>query len=125
MRYEVDNIAIIRRRNKPQQPCYKNWKNYDNAILENNLKSVGCRLPFQNVHIRLPLCNTSQSMKEAWTNSPELEYGQNIQPCRSMIKISYRFDETNIRDIWEKFNDIFMLHLAFRNPFFTEITLNR
>ena len=125
MRYEVDNVAIIRRRNKPQQPCHINWKNYDNAILENYLKPVGCRLPFQNVHITLPLCNTSQSMKEAWTNSPELEYGQNIQPCRSMLHLGYRFDETNIKDIWEKFDDVFILKLAFPNPFFREITLNR
>ena len=122
MRYDVDNVAKIRRRNKPQQPCDTNWKNYDNAIIENNLKFVGCRLPFQNVHIRLPLCNTSQSMKKAWTNSPELAYAQNIQPCKSMIKIGYRFDETNTNG---KLVDIFTLQLAFPNPFFREITLDR
>ena len=125
MRYDVDNVAIIMRRNKPQQPCNENWKHYDNEILENYVKSNRCRLPFQNVNTKLPLCNTSQAIKAAWINSPALLQAQNDQPCKSMIKISYRFDEFIIKDRKHRYDDLFILRLAFHNPFFREITLER
>ena len=132
MRFKVDNIEVIKRRNKARQPCHENWKHYDDAVLEEYLSKTGCRLSFHKMDANLSLCsNASGAAKDVWMNSPSIEMTNNIQPCRSMIKMDYRFEETYIAHEIEKseqrdeLEHAFSIKLSFNNPYFKEITQER
>ena len=132
MRFKVDNIEVIQRRNKAQKPCHEHWKHYDDAVFEKYLSTMGCRLPFHKMGSKLSLCsNTSGAAKEVWKNSPSIKNTDNIQPCKSMIKIDYRFEESSIEHEAEQseqkdeLEHAFAVKLSFPNPYFKEITQER
>ena len=135
MRFKVDNMEVIRRRNKAQRPCQENWMDYDNSVLKEYLNGVGCRMPFHDANIiKLPLCNKSESIKKVWSEAPSLASlgkSKNIPPCKSMVKIGYRFDEGDLvtknkqsEDSWKFRSNQFAVLLSY-NPYFKEIVQER
>lgn len=67
-----------------QENCVPQSKNYDQHILENYLKSVGCKAPYHFKSIDLPICQEKSDM----FNSGDLLFKRQ-PPCAEISKIDY------------------------------------
>lgn len=45
---KMNEVEVIRYRNKKSRSCMKNWKNFDNMLLNDIMKTAGCRPPHWN-----------------------------------------------------------------------------
>ena len=71
MSFNVKNMyAGMYRFKGDKKGCIRNWRNYDHIIMEEHLKSVGCKTPDQIINSTWPLCKscllyTSPSPRDA------------------------------------------------------------
>ena len=48
MDFRVKNVDVISRRNKPQEPCIMEWKNFDENVMNGMAMQAGCRPKYWN-----------------------------------------------------------------------------
>ena len=96
MEFGVKNVEVITRRNRVQEPCEKDWKNYDKYIMNEMLRKAGCRPPHWKTDLDLSICSDPQQMKifSRQPNTAELE--SFIQPCKIINKLDYTYEEYDI-----------------------------
>ena len=95
-RYIVKSVEIIERRNKRRRPC-KVWEDYDDCIISNHIRKVGCRAPYRKPVDGIPICSTGRSMKNASSLHIQNDHDQMLlPPCKYMGKILYEFEETDM-----------------------------
>lgn len=92
LRYKVKGVELIRRRNKRNRPCYKDWTNYDAMIMENHAKVLGCTPPYFNPIPNIPYCSNKDQMAASPLNLRFDDYGTH-PPCEGMEKIDLTFEE--------------------------------
>ena len=82
-------IEILSHRNKPNRRCFEDWMYYDDLILKDHIKKVGCRAPYQNIYKHLPACDTEEKMKQSIFNIQTLP---NLPvPCQEMSQLAFDF----------------------------------
>ena len=62
-RFKVSKVEILRRRYKQRLPCIENWEEFDNLVVRNHVKTIGCRPTYLNpttVGSEIPLCSTKE-----------------------------------------------------------------
>ena len=126
MRYAIDGVEVVKRRNKKSRPCY-DWSNFDASIIENQIKSVGCRASYQPTIADVPVCSSKDGTKNASQDRVKLEYGIE-PPCKSMETIYYTYSEEdfspeNKEDFSER--DMVTIYIAPYNKKFKEILQTR
>ena len=95
-RFIIKSVEIIERRNKRRRPCRK-WEDYDDSIVTNHIRKVGCRAPYQKAVDDIPLCSTKGSMRDASSLHIHNAHDQMLlPPCKYMGKILYDFEETDM-----------------------------
>ena len=95
MRFRINGVEILRRRNKNSRPCDNNLVNYDDHVISKHTTTVGCRAPYQNPSNKIAQCSTKDKMKEARFNLGSNQY-RTIPPCKAMEKIYYTYDESDL-----------------------------
>ena len=95
--FKVTTVELLKRRNKPSQPCLTDWKELDNWILRQHIRDVGCRAPYMNVYKNLQICKTKSKMKESVF---DWEYASNKYPppCETASNIGYTFSSVATQD---------------------------
>ena len=86
MRFDIKTVERIRRRNKKYHPCLENWNSYDSEVLEEHIKSTGCRAPYQNRIENVPACSTQQQIKKSMFILRNDGY-QKDPPCQGMKEL--------------------------------------
>ena len=121
MLFKIIGVEVIKRRISGRKSCYENWKNYDDFLLVEHLKKVGCRMPYLLNMDEFPLCNSQNTMqmsqwylKRSFSNVPP--------PCKSMQKIYHSYDEQETP--WVK-EGVFRVKIWFSDQQFKEITQTR
>ena len=99
MRYRIDGVEVIKKRNKNSHPC-KDRENLDQSIIEHHVKKVGCRTSYQPIVDGVPKCLTKESTKNATLIQNRLRqikaaYGID-PPCKLMEKIYYTYTEGDL-----------------------------
>ena len=62
----ISNMISLRRRNTYREPCNTNYKNFDEDVLKQLSKAVGCTPLFWGLkNTGMPTCNTKEDMKAA------------------------------------------------------------
>ena len=91
MEFYVEDIGVMKHRNKPKQKCVKDWKNYDQRVMDMIMtKSAGCRPPHWDTSLNLSLCTTRDQMKffrdqpSKWHLPP---------PCNTIQRLRYAYYE--------------------------------
>jgi len=123
-RFRINQMEIIKRRNKYQKRCNVDWENHDNNILMKHLRRVGCRAPYQNSTVEFRNCSTSDEMKKARFSLRFDEYGVN-PPCKSMEKVMYSYTEAGLSSSGWSGSGHFWIGIYFRDPTFKEIAQTR
>ena len=92
MDFYLTNLAVALYRYKPRQKnCIQNWKEYDNVLLEDRIKSTGCKTPFQPKQFSWPICNNADAMQKAFI--PIIN--QITAACREVKWIQYDMRESD------------------------------
>ena len=60
-----EKLEILKRRNKPKEPCFLEWNEFDDFILHKHIENVGCRAPYTKRYKNFPLCNTQKQMQNS------------------------------------------------------------
>ena len=119
--------AILNRYKRHRNNCVQNWKNYDNYVLGERIKSVGCKTPDQHTNLFWPICNNTEKMKKARIH---LKTSPNLRPCREIESLDYQigdsvatFQSTEVLETFLKFprkdwNNWFSIVIRFLNPRF-------
>jgi hypothetical protein len=120
MIFEINEVEIIKSRNRNKRPCSQNGNDYDDVVRRKHSEKVGCRAPYQDPNIETKICTTMQEIEKAKFELRFDEYG-NIPPCKTMEKISYSYKEIEYSNTkWEN-NGTFWISIRIRNPKFKEI----
>ena len=122
-RYIVKSVEMIKRRNKRRRPCME-WDNYDDSILTNHIKNVGCRAPYQKPVDGYGVCSTKDSMKNASLLHIKNDHVLH-PPCKSMSKILYDFEESDMTRTEFYGQDHLEIGLYFFDDSFREIVQTR
>ena len=122
-RYIVKSVEIVKRRNKGRRPCVE-WEDYDDSVVSNHIKKVGCRAPYQKAVVGIPLCSTKLSMRNA--SSLRIQNDQMLYPpCKYMAKILYSFEESDMSRTQFYKKDEVQIGIYFFDESFKEITQTR
>ena len=124
MVFNVQGVEVLRRRNKVDSPCEQDWKYYDYKMLEEQLKEVGCRAPYQKPRTEFMLCNTSYQMNNLRLSLKDSKFKQS-PPCRAMEKIYYEYRDSILEETSFARKDHFWLGIGIRDPQFKEILQTR
>ena len=140
MNFEVQNMVVMKRRNKPKESCEADWRKNDNVLIKKTLEDVKCSLPHWNMNSTLPPCKEHQ-LRRLQTKFHQIHH--NIPPCQAIEKIFYSYDEkAQLDDIASKLKylgenwvnlsggkeselqrrSMFQVMLTFQGSTYTEIT---
>jgi hypothetical protein len=89
MKFNIDNVSVLKRRNKRDLACIQNWMNYDNEIKFQIFKTLECKPNHWNLSVDLPYCTTQQQM----IKSLEVEVNPTIPPCYAIEGYSVQRNE--------------------------------
>ena len=124
MRFKVDKVDYIHRRNKISKPCHDDWKNYDDVVLGEHTRKIGCRAPYQGISKGVRLCSTKAEMKQSRFFLRSDLNGM-LQPCKTLQKLMYEYTEADLSTTNYVTNDSFWIGLRLQDPYFMEITQTR
>ena len=91
MRFNLNQMEILKRRNKRKETCISNHFNYDEETLREHLEKIECRTPYQTTQRHLPICQAKEDMKAA-----DYFNALKIKACTSLEFVTYRYEETNL-----------------------------
>ena len=94
---QVNKVEILRRRNKPKEPCLTNVTHWDQMEVLRYTKEVGCSAPYQKPLENFETCSTEKKMKE-WNNFSPFERTQkDNHPCQVMPRADFEITGDAIR----------------------------
>ena len=90
MRFNLNQMEILKRRSKRKESCISNHVNYDEETLREHLEKLGCRTPYQTTQKHLPICQAKKDLKAAdYFNAPKVKFAQalNLSPTDTKRQI--------------------------------------
>lgn len=90
LKFLIENIDVLKLRNKPTRKCHEDWKQHDDKILDKVMSIVGCRPPHWKTGIKIPRCAQMQEHKDLynWIRFDRFADREKFgRPCRSIEKI--------------------------------------
>ena len=101
MTFNVDHMAVVRRRNKRRDSCISGW-GYDEGELTKLAANVQCKPKHWNTTTYFPPCEEMISMNYL---HKAIEKVPPVPSCYSIERYSYRFVENAGLDIFSKVNN--------------------
>ena len=96
IKYNIKNVNFIVRRNKSKDPCFENWKSYDEYIMDTIMLEAACRPPHWTSSKNFPLCNNATQMAK-FARQPTTAFVVSLNPpCKSIDRLDY----TYLEDYW-------------------------
>ena len=123
MKFSLQNVIVLNRRNKRRSPCIEDWMHHDQVIRRNIMEEVGCQPPHWDKITDLPKCSSPKQMKYFYEMNVSAQY----PPCKQIKKVIYAYEELKYIDDnpweWTKVpNDtLFKVMIEFKDSSFMEI----
>ena len=67
----LDQVEILKRRNKTSEPCVSDDLNYDDTIFNDHLRVIGCKAAYHNSSRNWKICETAEKIKAARRFNPD------------------------------------------------------
>ena len=122
MRFDINGVEFLRRRDKRSRPCGDFWADYDNEIKTKHSVDIGCLLPYLYLAKNITPCNDKTQMKNIFYMRFD-DYAV-LPPCQTMKMIYYSFTERTLdvkKVTWAK-KGSFILGISISEDNFKEIT---
>jgi hypothetical protein len=108
----INKVEILRRRNKPKEPCMAHWKNWDELTFRRQTENIGCTARYHEVRQNFPVCSTAEEMLK-WRNMMDIiKKEQYFLPCQGMPRIDFEFTETTKTSLFNV-TDLFTLTIGY------------
>ena len=89
--FTINNLEIIKRRDKRNDPCVRNYQDYDRTVVNTRIDRLGCRPRYLQPSRNTTICKTMETLKEAMVvSNVDFVADDAIQPCLSIgdIRVS-------------------------------------
>ena len=94
MAFVLNQIDILKRRSKRNDPCIPETIHFDTEVLHAHLNSVNCRPAYQKIGRNRTICSSRNDLKAAKFESTALSNMK--KPCTSAEIITYTYEEYEI-----------------------------
>ena len=108
MSFTLQQIEILKRRNKNKDSCISDDLKYDESVMNDHLDKVGCKALYHKTSKKLRLCESKEKLKEAI--SFPFKQITHTKPCTSAATISFTFEEYEA-EVWGI--DLFSVNIFF------------
>ena len=102
----VGHTEILVRRSTSQSPCIDGIPDYDQEVMQNALKTVGCKPPYWSSKSSLPLCSDKKQLFDinflVANDAAENGEMEVRTPCRSLESIQYDVMDVETPEKWKK-----------------------
>ena len=92
----IRHIEILTRRSKHREKCLKDGRNYDNLLLHEYAKSIGCRAPYQPTFDELPECSNKEDMRKSVYELNAAKSEQYPAPCEIISNVNFDFNKNDV-----------------------------
>ena len=120
MLFTVENVEIYKRR----KSCKPNVDSYDELIMKNFMKKIGCSPSYLKENFNFTTCNTSKQLK-LMAESINLNNKHGVDPpCTSLEFMTFKYDEIELENLEDGEEDgrNFWISLVVPNKSFKEFT---
>ena len=90
----LQQIDILKRRNKRNDHCISEDYNFDQNFLDDHLGMVGCKAPYHRTNKNFELCGLQKKMEEASFDLGTTEI--QMKACTSISSLTFTYDESDI-----------------------------
>lgn len=111
MTFTLQQIEILERRNKRNDPCLADGLKYDQISLGNHLYEIGFRAPYQKTSKELKICESKEELKEANSFPDSIN-----EPCTILATVTFTYNEEKV-DSEEMDPDVFDVNIIFPKHF--------
>ena len=125
MRYIINGMEILNRRQKNNFSCEENWQSFDDLTLDRHLKRSGCRATYHKERKDIPLCKNRTRIKRANFPFRSDEIEKYDPPCKAVEKIHYTYEESDWPDTDYSGTGRFWVCILLLDSRYKEITQNR
>ena len=115
MDFSLQQIDILKRRNKQNDPCISDDFNFDQIILDDHLEKMGCKTFYHRTNKSLQLCSLKNELKEASLDT--LEHEKTMKACTSISSLIFTYDETDETDNNGSVSHWFWVGIDYPNQF--------
>ena len=77
-----------------------NWSElgvYDDFVLEQHLKVLGCRAPYQKLRKHFPICSSREKIQKAGLDIAVYRKSNYFPPCEAMSNMQYDYSEMDYK----------------------------
>ena len=110
MSFKLQQLEVLKRRNKRNDHCVPNELNFDQMILDDYLDKLGCKAPYHRTDKNLEVCDSILNMKKA--NFDHLGNENPKKACTSVSIITFTYDEHD-----KKGNDKFSILIEYPSQY--------
>ena len=96
MKFGLNDIEVLLRRNRYRNPCNENWQEYDADVMKQHLEETKCKAPYQTQMVNHSFCASKEKIKQAKFTLVSKNSNHKLPPCRSMERIDYTYEEVDL-----------------------------
>ena len=85
----INKVELVKRRNKPKNPCTQQWRNWDDVMFLKHIKDIGCAPLYYNFRQGYPFCSTKNDSKRWYNIWTTLKNDADYLPCQQMPRIDF------------------------------------
>ena len=94
MEFSLQQIDIVKRRNKRNDPCISDDFNFDQLIWDDSLEKIGCKTPYHKTDKNLKICDSKEKIKQARFDINNSE--KPMKPCTSASTLTFAYSEYDL-----------------------------
>ena len=113
MVFAVKDIEVLQRLENKDSSCIRDWKNYDQRIMDNHLTRTGCRRPYQKSKVVDEICSNDEKMKKSRLYPSNIIMKMFDEPCRTLEKADYKYLESRTSSLKNVSDEIFEINFYF------------
>ena len=135
MKFQIQQVDVIRYRNKRQRICIEGSPKYDEDIIQEVVRQIGCNPRHWNVIENLSKCSKHEDVKnmDSMKNLRSLDrlqgiyqnVSQGVLPCQMIKNLMYSYDDMDIGNVKIRNKTHVRIHIEvwFMDSSFKEIKL--
>ena len=93
----MTSFEVLKRRNKPVEPCIKGWNTFDEMFTNEHIEEHGCSPPYFEPNQNLSVCSDEKIIEASRFDVSRIRSKPNFYPpCQGMSKIDYDYFDDSI-----------------------------
>lgn len=96
MSFDVKDIEVTINRNRPQDPCIEDWRNYGKVLMDDIMLKAGCKPPHWKTSHKIPMCSKPEQMVYFEDQPSTTKVESFGPPCNVIQSLQYTYEENEL-----------------------------